>query len=120
MANLLLKALSASDRRALEPHLRPVDLPQQKILFEAGDTVNVVYFPDDAVVSLVVLLSTGEMIEAAMVGRDGVVAASAALDGRVSLSRAIVQIGGKGTVCDADTLKKAALQSETLHSLIMR
>jgi hypothetical protein len=40
-----------------------------------------VYFPYDAIVSLVVTLSTGEMIEAAMVGRDGVIGALAALDG---------------------------------------
>src|SRR4051794_26310967 len=55
-----------------------------------------------------------------MVGRDGVVAASAAMDGKVSLSRAIVQIGGKGVSCRADALKKAALQSESLHSLLIR
>ena len=45
--------------------------------------------------SLVVTLSTGEMIEAAMVGRDGVVGASAALDGKISLSRGIIQLSGE-------------------------
>jgi hypothetical protein len=43
-------------------------------LYETGATVDQVYFPTGAVISLVVGLSTGEMIEAAMVGRDGVVA----------------------------------------------
>jgi len=118
--NLILQSLSASDLSLLEPHLKPIDLQQQKVLYEAGDTVNAVYFPYTAVVSLVVTLSTGEMIEAAMVGRDGVVAASAAMDGKISLCRAIVQIGGNGSTCPADTLKKAALQSETLHSLLIR
>jgi hypothetical protein len=71
-------------------------------------------------VSLVVTLSTEEMIEAAMVGRDGVVGASAALDGRISLSRAIVQIGGHGVSCDVDVLKRAAMESASLHSLLLR
>ena len=118
--NLILQSLSPSDKSLLEPHLKPVDLQQAKVLFEAGNTVDAVYFPYTAVISLVVTLSTGEHIEAAMVGCDGVVAASAALDGKVSLSRAIVQIAGNGVTCPPNLLKKAALQSETLHSLLIR
>jgi CRP-like cAMP-binding protein len=94
--NLLLASLSAADRKLLEPHLRPLDFQQHQVLFEAGDSVSAIYFPYDAVVSLVVTLSTGELIEAAMVGRDGVVGAAAALNGRISISRAVVQIPGGG------------------------
>jgi CRP-like cAMP-binding protein len=118
--NLLLASLSAADLKLLEPHLRPLDFQQHKILFEAGDSVSAVYFPYDAIISLVVTLSTGELIEAAMVGRDGVIGASAALDGRISVSRAVVQISGHGVSCDVDVLKHAARQSETLHSLLIR
>jgi hypothetical protein len=68
-------------------------------LFDVGDTIEAVYFPTDAVVSPVVPLSTGEVVEMAMVGRDGVIDAAAALNGRRSLTRAIVQIGGHSLVC---------------------
>jgi CRP-like cAMP-binding protein len=118
--NLLLASLSPSDFKLLEPHLHSAEFQQQKILFEAGQSLSKVYFPFDAIVSLVVALSTGEMIEAAMVGRDGVVGASAALDGNVALYRAIVQIGGHGATCDVGALKRAAMQSTTLHSLLIR
>jgi CRP-like cAMP-binding protein len=118
--NLLLASLSADDLNLLGPHLKPVELQQHKILFEANDSISAVYFPYDVIISLVVTLSTGEAIEAAMVGRDGVVGASAALDGRISLSRAIVQIGGHGVTCQVDVLKQAARQSETLHALLIR
>jgi CRP-like cAMP-binding protein len=57
--NLLLASLSAADLKLLEPHLRPLDFQQHKILFEAGDSVSAVYFPYDAIISLVVTLSTG-------------------------------------------------------------
>jgi hypothetical protein len=112
-ANLLLASLSASDEAAIQPHLIPIHLDHQKILYEAGDTIHLVYFPTSAIISLVVGLSTGEMIEAAMVGKDGVVGASSALDGKISLSRAIVQLAGDGFTCEADALKGAALQSHT-------
>jgi hypothetical protein len=73
--NLLLASLSAADLKLLEPHLRPLELKQHKVLFEAGQSLSTVYFPYGAIVSLVVTLSTGEAIEAAMVGRDGVIGA---------------------------------------------
>jgi len=58
--NLLLSSLSAADLKLLEPHLRPLELQQHKILFEAAESVSAVYFPYDAIISLVVTLSTGK------------------------------------------------------------
>ncbi len=120
MKNLLLGLLSPADLKRLEPHLKTTSLKQHDVLFEADREIRHVYFPTGAVVSLVVSLSTGEMIEAAMVGMDGVVGASAALDGKVSLSRGIVQLAGEAVMCDLDALKSAALQSPTLLSLLIR
>src|SRR3954453_3010693 len=119
-SNLLLDSLSPGDTAALHSHLKPVFLDQKKILFDAGEPIDAVYFPTGAVVSLVVGLSTGEMIEAAMVGRDGVVGAASSLDGRVSLSRAIVQLAGPALVCDVQDLKGAALQSNTFLAKLIR
>ncbi|MGH6755261.1 MAG: Crp/Fnr family transcriptional regulator, partial [Bradyrhizobium sp.] len=59
-------------------------------------------------------------VEAAMVGNDGVVGASAALDGKVSLSRGIIQLGGEIIVCDIDALKTTALQSPKFLALLIR
>jgi CRP-like cAMP-binding protein len=118
--NLLLDSLSSGDAAALRLHLKPIFLDQQRILYDAGQPIDAVYFPTSAIVSLVVGLSTGEMVEAAMVGRDGVVGAAAALDGRISLSRAIVQLGGDAFRCDVDALKGAALQSHSLLAILIR
>jgi CRP-like cAMP-binding protein len=118
--NLLLASLSEADRSLVQPHLKQIELSQGHVLHDAGGTVEQVCFPFSAVISLVVPLSTGETIEAAMVGRDGVVGAAAALDGKISLSRAIVEIGGAGMACSTDTMKQAAMQSRSIHALLMR
>jgi CRP-like cAMP-binding protein len=118
--NRLLKQMGKADLTRLEPHLKATTFSQHSVLFEADQTIKQVYFPTGAVVSLVVSLSTGEMIEVAMVGTDGVVGASAALDGRMSLSRGIVQLAGEIIVCDIDALKTVALQSPQLLSLLIR
>jgi CRP-like cAMP-binding protein len=120
MKNILLSLLSTSDLKRLEPYLKPTQFEQHHVLFEADEQIRHVYFPTGGVVSLVVTLSTGETVEVAMVGLDGVVGASAALDGKVSLSRGIIQLGGEMVVCDIEALKSAALQSPKLLALLVR
>lgn len=118
--NLLLASLSPGDLAALQPSLKLVDLEQEQVLFEAGDSIDATYFPTSAVISIVVTLSSGQVVEAAMVGRDGVIGASAALDGRKSLSRAVIQLSGRAMVCNLAELRGAAMQSQRLLSLLIR
>lgn len=123
MANLrnrLLEALSPSDAAALRPHLKSVDLLQKRVLYATGQPISLVYFPTGAIISLVVDLTSGASVEAAMVGLDGVVGASAALNGRLSLSRAVVQLGGSSLSCEVGDLKTVALQSVHMLSTLIR
>jgi CRP-like cAMP-binding protein len=120
LSNLLLDSLSESDAASIRPLLKPVYLKSKQILFEAGGQINAVYFPTGAVVSLVIGLVNGATVEAAMVGRDGVVGASAALDGKISLSRAIVQLEGSSLMCEVGALRGTALQSHTFLSMLIR
>jgi CRP-like cAMP-binding protein len=115
-----LASLSAGDAAALASHLKPVHLPQKTVLYEAGDTIKSVFFPVNVVISLVITLESGEMTEAAMIGKDGAVGIASALDGRIAMSRAIVQLGGDAIICDPAAFKSAAMQSEQLISLVMR
>jgi len=119
-SNAILASLSAGGTAALRPHLKATHLQQMTVLYEAGDTVKTVYFPTTAVVSLVVTLATGEMTEAAMVGKDGAIGMASALDGKIAMSRAITQLGGDAMVCDPAVFKGAAMQSESLISTVMR
>src|SRR3979409_1143014 len=120
MKNLLLDLVSLSDLKLLQPHLRPAYFKQHHVLLEADEKIRQVYFPAGGVVSLIVTLSTGEMVEAAMVGMDGVVGVSPALDGKVSRRVGVIHLPGEIIVCDIDALKTAALQSPKLLALLIR
>ena len=91
-ANRILNALSQNIFAAMEPHFRLVTLTFGDIIADTGASVAKVYFPFSGVVSLVVEMDVGDMIETAMVGRDGVVNGTSSLDGRVSLHKAMVQV----------------------------
>jgi CRP-like cAMP-binding protein len=114
-SNLLLASLPAEDMAALAPHLRVIELPHETVLFEAGDTIKALYFPHNGMVSIVVDLSSGETIETATIGRDGLVGGSAAIDDDIALNRAIVQIEGMASVVDVGTFRTLVQQSHTLR-----
>jgi len=118
--NLLLASLSEGDAAALRPHLKPIHLDHAKVLFESGEEVTDIYFPTGAIVSLVVGLTSGEIIEAAMVGRDGVVGGFAALGGAIPINRGIVQLAGPALMCKVSELRSAVLQSQSLLSTLFR
>ncbi|MBI4366162.1 MAG: Crp/Fnr family transcriptional regulator [Deltaproteobacteria bacterium] len=118
--NLLLAALPLADYELIGPHLKAFDLINEVVLYEAGDTITRAYFPYDGVISLVVGLQTGEMIEAVMVGRFGVAGGAAAIDGNIAVNQAIVQIAGAGSWLDIVTLRKAADQSQAVRSMLIR
>ncbi|MET3840989.1 Crp/Fnr family transcriptional regulator [Bradyrhizobium sp. OAE829] len=119
-SNVILASLAERELAAFRPHLKPTYLKQKTVLYEVGDAIPSIYFPTNAVISLVVTLATGETTEAAMVGRDGAVGIASALDGKIALSRAIVQLSGDALSCDPTVFRRIAMQSENLISIVMR
>jgi CRP-like cAMP-binding protein len=118
--NRLLNLLPAATFAALRPHLKTVELPFGRVLSDTGQHIDLVYFPHQGVVSLVIELEGGELIETAMTGRDGVVHGLVAMDGKLSLNKAVVQIGGVSSVMSADVLRDVANEHAPLRELLNR
>jgi CRP-like cAMP-binding protein len=118
--NHLLASLPKADFELIHPYLKPITLDAETTLFSTGDTLERVYFPHSGIISLVVDLASGEMIEAAMVGRDSMVGAASALDGQISLNKAIVQLAGAGSTLEVSRFRKLADQSASLRITLIR
>jgi CRP-like cAMP-binding protein len=119
-SNLLLNSLTSADFTLLRDDLTTVKLTHEAVLYAAGDPITQVYFPHSGVISLVVGLLEGEMIEVAMVGRDSVAGASSALDGAIALNHAIVQLPGEASVLDVAKLRIAAEKSVSFRTKLIR
>src|SRR5262245_20951571 len=117
--NLLLEALPKSVAYSLGPSLKRAVLQQRQVLFDVGEPIRRVYFPLDAVVSLITPLSNGQTVETAMVGRDGVIGALAAFGAKHSSSRAVVQVSGECLFSEVKALTSAIAQHPELHSIII-
>jgi CRP-like cAMP-binding protein len=118
--NRLLDRLGAEDVARLKPHLKQVELRRGDVLHEAHGAIERVYFPLAGMVSLVVATKSGETIETAVVGRDGVVGASVASDFWHSFSRAVVQIPGSAWQLGAGEFARACRASQPLTALMTR
>jgi CRP-like cAMP-binding protein len=118
--NHLLASLRAADFALFRPHLETIELVQENMLVAAGDRLTRVFFPHSGVISLVVSLAGGEMVEVASIGRDSVFGASAALDGNISLTDAVVQLPGFASTLAVGRLRTAAEQSVAFRTTLIR
>jgi CRP-like cAMP-binding protein len=118
--NRLLAALPPGDFALLRPHLETIELVQEAVLVGAGDRLTRVFFPHHGVISLVVSLAGGGMVEVAMIGRDSVFGGSAALDGSISLTDAVVQLPGTASTLEVGILRTAAQESIAFRTTLIR
>ncbi len=117
--NHVLASLPPHELDLLQDHLRHVELRQGTILHNPQDPIEQTYFPDAGVISLVVLLSTGQSVEAGVIGRNGVIGAAAAMDGQFALNQAIVQVAGSAYVIKSEVLKRLVNESATLRAVFV-
>ncbi len=95
IANSLLAALTDKNYRRVLSGLEPVALTFGEVLYEPGQKIRHVYFPDNSLVSLLTLVDEHLALEVGMVGREGMLGVPLALGTSVSPVRALVQ--GAGT-----------------------
>ncbi|HEY0080507.1 MAG TPA: Crp/Fnr family transcriptional regulator [Pyrinomonadaceae bacterium] len=118
--NRMLAALPTRELERMTPHLEEVSLKLSAVLFVQDEEVEYVYFPVDAIVSLLTSLEDGDGVEVGLVGREGMVGLNVALGvGRAS-KVATVQRAGLAFRMKATRLKEEFDRRETLHDLLLR
>jgi CRP-like cAMP-binding protein len=117
--NHILDALSLAERERLFPHLKLVTLPLGMVLYESGDALRHIYFPTNAIVSLLYVLENGSSAEICVVGNDGAIGVALFMGGETTTNRAIVQSGGFAYRLSGRRLKREfERQGETMHLLL--
>ncbi|WP_369691872.1 Crp/Fnr family transcriptional regulator [Caulobacter segnis] len=120
LKNRLLSALPSEDKALLVPYLAAMDLDKGRLLYDPGDVIDQIYFPNDGVISLMTLMESGAAIESATIGREGALGLMAAVAPRQSLSRAIVQVPGSALRIAAGPLHDVWKRSAALRGLVDR
>jgi CRP-like cAMP-binding protein len=118
--NDLLAALGPDDLALLTPDLGETFLEKGSLLLEPGEPIKRVYFPQGGLISLLGGVPEGQMIDTAMIGREGAIGLMAGLGVRVALTSAVVQIPGSAAYISPARLAAAAAHSASLRAMIVR
>src|SRR4051812_14015647 len=114
LRNRLLASLPPEDLGLISPHMVAVDLERGRLLYDPGDPIDTIYFPQDGVISLMTLMENGAAIESATIGPEGALGLMAAVAPRQSLSRAIVQTPVQAVKVGAGALHEVWTRSPAL------
>jgi len=115
-SNRLLASLSAADLALLGP-FRESSLERGAVLQEPGRAIEHVYFPLGGVISLVVRMQSGEIVETVPIGREGALGTGIALGASRPLVTAIVQLPGMAVRIPAAQFQAAASRSIPIRRL---
>jgi CRP-like cAMP-binding protein len=103
----VLQYLPPDDRRRLEDRAERVHLELRQPLYWPDEPIAHVWFPVDAIGSLLTLLGGGDAVEAGLVGREGIIGLPLFLGAAATHGRAVCQVAG-----DAWRLPAAAFLAE--------
>ncbi|MBE8968884.1 Crp/Fnr family transcriptional regulator [Nostocales cyanobacterium LEGE 12452] len=118
--NRLLAALPTSDYERLVPHLKLVSLPTRQVLYEPGEPITHVYFPQNAVVSIVTVMEDVSTVEVGIVSNEGMVGIPVILGGKTTTTKAFIQVAGAGMQMDADVFKTEFNRGGAIQKLLLR
>ncbi|WP_375054909.1 Crp/Fnr family transcriptional regulator [Zobellella sp. DQSA1] len=118
--NHLLAALPPEVKLRLFPLLESVSLPLGKVLYESGSQLRYVYFPTDAIVSLLYVMQDGASAEISVVGNEGIIGIAVFMGGESTPSRALVQSAGHAYRLPSARLKEEFNRDATMRLLMLR
>lgn len=118
MKNRILKALAPKEYRIVAPHLKPTLLAKGKVLYDVGERISDVYFPEDAMISYLSGTPDGETLEVGVIGNEGVVGV-VSLFGESTAFCAVVQIPGRAYSMKRDVLRREFKRDDGLHRVLL-
>src|SRR5262245_51423533 len=115
----MLAALGPADLSLLTPHLRTGYFAKGAIFQEQEAAVTEVFFPLNGMVALVSVMENGQVVESALVRREGAIGAFAGLGPWHAFTRAAVQIPTTAAVIPTSHFQAAVAKGERIRDLIL-
>ena len=118
--NRLLELLPEETRERIRARMRHVRLEHGKVLFEPGEPVTHATFPLSGVVSVVVELEKGGVVEVGTVGNEGMAGLTIFLGSEMTRRKAFMQVEGEGLMLPADALREETANGGPLDDILRR
>jgi CRP-like cAMP-binding protein len=120
LENHLLAHVALDELERLLPDLELVSLKLGDVIYESGETLDYVYLPTTAIISLLYIMENGSTAEIGVVGNDGLVGIAIFMGGDTTPNRAVVQSAGKTLKIKAGKLKQEFTRGGRFHNVCLR
>jgi CRP-like cAMP-binding protein len=118
--NRLLARLPKNEYKRLLPKLKIVNLILGEVLYEPGDVIKYVYFPNDSIISLISELSETSWLEVGIVGNEGMAGLAVFMGVGSSPTRCLVQGSGSAMRMSSAAVRTEANRLGGFHRLLHR
>ncbi|HKO97800.1 MAG TPA: Crp/Fnr family transcriptional regulator [Pyrinomonadaceae bacterium] len=119
LTNKILTALPGADFAHLLPYFEPVSLVADEPIYDLGQTIDHVYFPETTVISHLHVLDDGSTVGGALVGKEGVVGISAVLDSRPAMYLTLPTLGGSAIRVNAAIIRKEFFRGGVMQRVLL-
>jgi CRP-like cAMP-binding protein len=116
--NKILLAMTEAEFEIIRPYLKFVTLPSHLMLHEAHESFKYVHFPNEGLISLVVVMQNGKTVETGLIGSEGVAGMHAVAGLSHGPLREVMQIGGNGFKIDIGDLKKTLAATRNFQKIL--
>jgi CRP-like cAMP-binding protein len=120
VGNKILLSISDKEYALIRPHLEFLSMPHHLSLYEPGQPLEFVHFPNTGMVSLVIATEDGKTVEVGEVGREGFAGIQATVGINRNQVREIVQIAGDGFRVRIGALQSALQSAPELQRILTR
>jgi CRP-like cAMP-binding protein len=91
-----------------------------EVLYEGGETIRHVYFPNDGLISLLVVMDDETIREIGVIGNEGMLGAAVTLGMKTTTTRALVQLPGSAMRIKAGALRDELERGGSLPDVLRR
>ena len=117
--NGILRSLSETDRKRLSSHLKRKFFPAEATIGKKTHVIDEIFFPESGLISMTTELSDKSRVGTALIGKSGVVGASAALGVNQHFSTVLVLAPATGYVAPIQAVLETARSNDVLrHALV--
>ena len=119
-ANRLLAALPAKEYEHLLPNLEEIPLTYAETIYEQGEAIRYIYFPNSGMISLLTYAAEDEVLEVGVVGNEGMIGLPVFLGVETSRNQVIVQGDGAALRIKTEDFIKECGRGVSLPKLLRR
>ena len=120
VGNKILLSIADKEYALIRPHLEFIRMPHHLDLYEPGQPLEFVHFPNAGMVSLVIATEDGRTVEVGEVGKEGFAGVQAAVGINKNQVREVVQIAGDGFRVKIGALKRVLQSAPELQRILTR